>query len=135
MKVTNKIPVFFTVDDNYIPYLAIALKSLIDHSKKTNNYDIYVVHNELSQASKRILRQLIANRPNFVIKFFNVSLRLQQLSLRLDVRDYYSISTYYRLFLPELFPTIKKAVYLDSDIVLRSDVAGLFATELGDNLV
>ena len=135
MQSTNKIPVFFTVDDNYIPYLAIALKSLIDHSKKTNNYDIYVVHNELSNSSKKILRQLVSNRPNFTIRFFNVSLRLQQLALRLDVRDYYSISTYYRLFLPELFPTIKKALYLDSDIVLRSDVAGLFATELGDNLV
>ena len=72
MQNNNKIPVFFTVDDNYIPYLAIALKSLIDHSKKTNNYEIYVVHNELSLASKKILRQLIANKPNFTIKFFNV---------------------------------------------------------------
>ena len=135
MQNNTRIPVFFTVDDNYIPYLAIALKSLIDHSKKTNNYDIYVVHNELSLGSKRILRQLVNGRQNFSIRFCNVSLRLQQLSLRLDVRDYYSISTYYRLFLPELFPGIKKAIYLDSDIVIRNDIANLFATELDDNLV
>ena len=130
-----KVPVFFTVDDNYIPYLSITLKSLIEHSKKTNKYDIYVIHNELSNQSKKIVRGLVANKENFSVKFYNVSLRLQQLSIRLDVRDYYTSSTYYRLFLPELFPTVKKAIYIDSDIVLRSDIAQLFMTDLGDNLL
>ena len=130
----KKIPVFFAVDDNYIPYLTVALKSLIDHSKKTNKYEINIIHNELSLQSKKILKMLINKNQNFVIKFFNVSLRLQQLSLRFDVRDYYSISTYYRLFLPELFPTVSKAIYLDSDIVVRSDVANLFNIDLKGNL-
>ena len=134
-KYKTKVPVFFTVDDNYIPYLSIALKSLIDHSKKINKYDIYVVHNELLAQSKKIIRDLIKGHENFTVKFFNVSLRLQQLSIKLDVRDYYTSSTYYRLFLPELFPLINKALYIDSDVVLRSDVANLFATELGDNLL
>lgn len=134
-KYNLKVPVFFTVDDNYIPYLCITLKSLIDHSKKVNKYEIYIVHNQLSEQSKKIVRRLIINRPNFTIKFINVSLRLQELSIRLDVRDYYTSSTYFRLFLPELFPFISKAIYIDSDIVLRSDIANLFATDLGDNLL
>ena len=131
----TKVPIFFTVDDNYVPYLSITLKSIIDTSKKTNRYDIYVVHNELSNQSKRILKNLISNKENFFMHFFNVSFRLQQLSLSLDVRDYYSISTYYRIFLADLFPTINKALYLDSDIVVRSDIANLFNTDINDYLM
>lgn len=131
----SKVPVFFTVDDNYVPYLSITLKSLVDTSKKSNCYEIYIIHNELSNQSKRILRALIKNKENFTMRFFNISFRLQQLAMSFDVRDYYSISTYYRIFLANLFPTVKKALYLDSDIVIRKDVAELFNVDLGNNLL
>ena len=62
-------------------------------------------------------------------------MRLQQLSIRLDVRDYYSTSTYYRLFLPDLFPLVTKAIYLDSDIVVRTDIANMYNIDLGDKFV
>ena len=38
MKQKNKIPIFFAVDDEYIPFLAVALQSLIENSKKENYY-------------------------------------------------------------------------------------------------
>ena len=99
-KYKNIVPVFFTVDDNYVPYLSVTLKSLVDNSKKVNKYDIYIVHNQLSEQSKRLIRRLVGKRDNFSLRFPNVSVRLQHLSIRMDTRDYYSISTYYRLFLP-----------------------------------
>ena len=135
-KYKNKVPVFFTVDDNYVPYLSITLKSLVDHSKKTNKYDIYIIFDALSQQSKRIIRNVIGKRENFTLHFSNISLRISQLiEFKLDIRDYYTSSTYYRLFLPEIFPLVKKAIYIDSDIVLRSDIANLFAINLEDKVV
>ena len=74
-------------------------------------------------------------RKKLFIDFFNVFVKVNALSIKLDVRDYYTITTYYRLFLPNLFPLLSKGLYLDSDIVLCDDVAKLYFTELGDNLV
>ena len=34
----EKIPIFFTVDDAYVPFLAVALQSLIDNSSEENFY-------------------------------------------------------------------------------------------------
>ena len=39
------IPVFMAVDNNYIPFLGVALKSLIDNSSKENNYEIKILYN------------------------------------------------------------------------------------------
>ena len=130
----KKIPVFFTVDDNYITYMTITLKGIVDHSKKTNRYDIYVVHTGLKRESKQKVLK-VARRDNIFVHFYNVSSKLQELQLRLDVRDYYSISTYYRLFLPGLFPLINKAIYIDSDIVIREDIANLYSIDIGDKLL
>ena len=38
------IPVFFTLDDNYIPFFAVALQSLVDNSSKENDYEIKVLY-------------------------------------------------------------------------------------------
>ena len=42
MKLNNEIPIFFAVDDRYIPFLAVSLQSLIDNSSKENHYIIKI---------------------------------------------------------------------------------------------
>ena len=125
---------FFPVDDNYIPYLSVTLASIVRHASKKYVYHITVLHDGLSCKSRKILRKY-QNNNNIFIWFFNVTAKVHSLSVKLDVRDYYTITTYYRIFLPDLFPLFNKGLYLDSDIVLLDDVAKLYFTDLGDNLV
>ena len=125
---------FFTVDDNYIPFLSTTIASIVAHASDDYKYRLTIIHDGLSLESKRAVRKFQDNKKIF-ISFFNVAVKVHALSVKLDVRDYYTITTYYRLFLPDLFPTISKGLYLDSDIVLNDDVAKLYFTDLGDNLV
>ena len=50
-------------------------------------------------------------------------------------REYYSKTTYVRLFIAEMFPEIDKAIYIDSDTVVLGDIAQLYAYDLGDAYV
>ena len=54
---------------------------------------------------------------------------------KLYTRDYYSATTYFRLFIPDLYPQYDKVLYLDSDIVVLSDIADLYNIDMEDNLV
>ena len=128
------IHLFFTVDDNYINFLSTTIASIVHHSNDNYKYHLTIIHDGLSSESKKIIRKYDDNKKIF-IHFFNVFVKVNALSIKLDVRDYYTITTYYRLFLPNLFPLLSKGLYLDSDIVLCDDVAKLYFTELGDNLV
>ena len=125
---------FFTVDDNYIPFLSTTIASIVAHASDDYKYRLTIIHDGLSMESKRAVRKFQDNKKIF-ISFFNVAVKVHALSVKLDVRDYYTITTYYRLFLPDLFPAFSKGLYLDSDIVLLDDVAKLYFTDLGDNLV
>lgn len=132
-KELNQIPIFFAVDDKYIPFLGVALQSLIENSSKENNYMIKILYTSISKENQEKINKY--KRENISIEFVDLTNYVEQYRGKLYTRDYYSITTYLRLFIPDLYPEYNKALYLDSDIVILSDVADLYNTDMGDNLV
>ena len=130
----KRIPVFFAVDDNYVDFLRVTIASIIDNAKDESfAYTFYVLHNGLSKESKKNLRKLAHNRFRFV--FYNVGPSISQMENRFKLRDYYTLTTYYRLLIPNTFFYIDKAIYLDSDIVVLDDLASLYKIDLCDKLL
>ncbi len=131
---TNEIPIFFTVDNNYIPFLAVTLESIVDNISSQNSYKIIVLYKE-NMSQENIEKINRYKRENFNIEFVDLKDKLGNIEEKLYTRDYYSKSTYYRLLIPELYKEYDKAIYLDSDIVLLSDIANLYNIDLEDNLI
>lgn len=129
----KSIPIFFATDDNYARFLNVTLESLIENASNDYNYDIYVMNDGLSMSSRRSIKRF--EEEGFKIHFVNVDSKLQALKLKLNIRDYYTMTTYYRLLLPELYPNLKKVLYLDCDIVLKDDVSKLFNVDISEHLV
>ena len=46
------IPIFFASDDNYLPYLDVAISSLIEHTSQNNFYSIYILNTGLKDEYK-----------------------------------------------------------------------------------
>ena len=134
MKTKQKvIPVFMAVDNNYIPFLGVALKSLIDNSSKENNYEIKILYTNATEENQKKIKAY--EKANVSIEFVNLSHKLKEIENQLYTRNYFSNTTYFRLFIPELYPEYDKAVYIDSDTVTLADIAELYNTEMGDNLI
>ena len=127
------IPIFFATDDNYSSYLSVALRSIIEHSNKDNDYEIFILVEDISaENSQRILSMAT---PNVKISFVSVTDQVCRICNSLHIRDYYTRTTYYRFFIPELFPVFSKGLYLDCDLVITTDVSELYHTELGNNYI
>lgn len=135
MNVKQEIPIFFSCDDNYVPYLTVAIHSLIEHANINNLYNIIILNSTMSKENQEHLK--LMSTENVKINLENVSEALGEINneLKLRLRDYYSIAIYYRLFIPNLFPNYKKAIYLDADMVVLDDVAKLYNMDIGDNLL
>ena len=130
------IPVFFSCDDNYAPYLAVAIKSLIENGNNDKyEYEINVLNTDISKENKEKIVRL--EEDGYKIIFRNVSKQIEKIEKELAsrLRDYYSLSIYYRIFIPNLFKEYDKVLYLDADIVIVDDVAKLFNIEMGDDLL
>ena len=130
---TDAVKVVFAVDDRYIPFLAVAIESLVEHSSKDNYYLIKILHTDVSSENKKKIEKYKAD--NISIEFVDLNYYLQKVKDKLYTRDYYTNTTYFRLFLPELYPQYNKVLYLDSDIVILDDIANLYNINMGDNLV
>lgn len=129
----REIPIFFAVDDSYCPFLAVAIQSMIDNSSEENIYCIKVLNTDISAENKRKIAKY--ERENVSIEFVDLNYYMQKVKDKLYTRDYYSKTTYFRLFIPNLYPQYDKVLYLDSDIVILDDIAKLYNTDIGDNLV
>lgn len=134
MKDTKKeIPIFFAVDDGYIPFLAVAIQSMVDNASDDNKYLIKVLYTNISvENQQKILKY---ERSNVDIEFVDLNYYIKKVQDKLYTRDYYSKTTYFRLFIPNLYPQYSKVLYLDSDIVILDDIAKLYNIDMGDNLV
>lgn len=132
----NKIiPIFFAADENYAPYLATALHSLLENANKEFHYQIHVLHAGMDCESENVKKLEAYNSEKVTLSFVDVEKQMQDVKENLHLRDYYTGATYYRIFIANMFPQYDKALYLDSDILLLGDVSELYATELGENLV
>lgn len=130
----DTINLFFSCDDGYVPFLSVTLASLKENRDPARRYCVRILHTGLRQD---YMERLIAcfDAEDFPLSFIDIRDRVEQFSRQLHTRDYYSQSTYYRLFIPEMFPELDKGLYLDSDLVVRGDISQLYDTDLGDNLV
>jgi len=131
----KQIPVFFAIDNGYAPFLAVALNSLVEHSKEQNDYNITVLYKDLKE--ENMLRLKKFERDNVKINFKNMKVNLDVFDDRKEnrFRCDYIIAIYFRLFIASMFKDLDKAIYLDSDIVLNDDVAELYNIDIKDNLL
>lgn len=129
------VPIFFSVDDGYVPCLAVALTSIRTNKDPQTDFVINILNSGLLQKNQTRLAALAA--PHFTINFIDMDAVTQQISGDTNKLrgDYVTLTIYFRLFIADMFPQYDKAIYIDADTVADGDLAELFTTDLGDNLV
>ena len=124
------IPIFYACDNNFIKYTVVSLYSMKQNADRSRKYHIYVLHTNATREMEEML--LALSDENFTVSFEDVSAYLSGVAKRLPLRDYYSKTTYFRMFIADMFPQHDKAIYIDSDTIVQGNVAALFDTDLGD---
>ena len=131
----STVPVFVATDDNYLMQTYVCLQSILDHVAKENSYKIYVLSLIKDTSKIKIFNNL--NRENFTIEFVKMEEMFSKAPELLDknILSYLPPSTFSRVFIPDLFPNVDKAVYLDVDTIVNIDIAELFNINLEDNII
>lgn len=117
----NCINIVMSSSDFYTPYLATALESLKEHLNSSYKYKIYIMTRDMSQRNKSILMQHYNSdncKLEFVdMKFFNYNFKVSSII---------TIETYFRILIPQIFKSKKNLIFIDSDVVILSDLVDLY---------
>ena len=119
------IPIFYALDERFMKYGIVSLYSLRENAASGNTYRIYFLHTDVTDESRAKVKNLL-ERPDFEIYFENVSDYLESIAHKFPLRDYYSKTTYFRLFIADMHPEYDKAIYVDSDTIIQGDMSDLY---------
>lgn len=122
------IPVVFATNDNFTIFCYTAVYSLIQNASSSNLYKIYILETNLCEDNRRMLEGL--TQTNVEVKCVDISDFTADVELKGSM--HLSQETYYRLWIPLIFPEYEKILYLDSDMCILSDVAKLYEVEIGN---
>lgn len=118
-------------DRNYLPHASAMISSLLTHADPKRPIELYFLHSGIEADD---------------IDIFNGWLKSQRTNIQLhaiDTGNYFddsyrsssrapSNATYNRFLLFNLLPGLDRLLYLDVDIVLRTDVSRLYDADIGE---
>lgn len=128
----NNIPIVTAIDDKYVPYAMAMIKSLIDNANVKYNYDIVVFNSNIAIKNKNLIKKELC-KENVSIRFFDVSKMFANKNL--FIHRHFTIEIYYRLMMQDIMKNYDKVIYLDSDMIVNSDISKLFNIDIGSNYV
>jgi len=126
--IENAIPVVLCSNDDFAPYLAVMLQSLLDKTNPQKKYHFIIFNRDFSLKTKECLFNQTSKFPNCAIDFINVSCALDEIPL-VSV-GHISVDTYSRLLIPYWLDKYPKVIYLDSDMIAKTDIADLYDLDI-----
>jgi lipopolysaccharide biosynthesis glycosyltransferase len=134
----NNTPIVLSSDEGYALHAGVVVKSIIDSSSPEKNYDIIIFDGGISDISKRHVLSLADARENISLRFIDIDHFLRKFDsniFKLNVTAHFTKVTFYRLFIPEILRNYTRVVYLDCDLVVKTDIAELYNIDLDGKLL
>ena len=127
---TEKIHIFYACDDNFVKFTMVSFFSMKKNASRDKKYHVHVLHTTIKPETQE--RMLKMADECFEISFDSVKEYLDGICERLPIRDYYSNTTYYRMFIADMYPELERAIYIDSDTVVTGDISELYAYDISN---
>jgi lipopolysaccharide biosynthesis glycosyltransferase len=122
----NGIPVFLSSDDNYAPFVATTICSIMEHTSSFVSF--YILDGGISSKNAQKIKQLRDIYSNIAIEFIEID--TQTIFKDFPTREHFSIDMYTRFLIPELKSDLKKVVYSDVDVIFNDDIKKLYDEDL-----
>lgn len=129
----SPIPIVFATNQQYAPFLSVALASLIANAAQNVNYEVYILYNKLDASAIHTLKR--QSTPNIDIVPTDISTRVKDLLAIHHCTDHTSAEADFRILIPEILPQFDKALYLDCDIVINDNLCELYGLDLEHSLL
>ena len=117
-------------DDGFAMQLAVTVASVLANLDPSRKLELYILDGGISASNReRLSQSLPANRVS--VHWIQPDIRLFEGLPPVGDHDHVTISTYFRLLIPQALPdTVKKVIYLDCDILVLKDLGVLWDSSL-----
>lgn len=121
-----RINIVCAIDSSYVKHCAVMLHSLRCHNPQVE-LSVFILHNGLVESLKNKLSAFLSS---FLerLEFITID---DTLLVNCPISHHITVASYFRLFIPEVLPQdMRKALFLDSDIIVRKNILSLWETNI-----
>lgn len=126
----NCINVALAADSNYFQPLSVVMVSILKNADKNDKFHFYILCNGVSEDLKSKILGL-KNIREFDIDFFDID-NSEFESFNSLPDSHITLTAYSRMKLSNLLPNVKKIIYLDCDVIVKSSLNQLFNIDISD---
>lgn len=121
----QRVPVVFNIDRNVVTPFMVCVTSLLEHAGTDTFYELFVLCNlaELDGDMQGELRRVVPDPGRASLTFVDVR---GAFANAFEIRNI-TIAAYYRLLIPDLFPSYDRMIYADVDMIFRTDLSDLYS--------
>jgi lipopolysaccharide biosynthesis glycosyltransferase len=119
-------------NDAYAMPLAATVRSVLENLGGNLPVHLFILDGGIRAAKKR---RIISSLNSYPVEIFWIQPSAKLLS-NLPLSAQYPLAIYYRLLLPKIIPsTCKKAIYLDTDLIVVGDLEQLWQIDIQDHAI
>ena len=116
----------------FLPYCATTMASILYNVDKNKSVHFYILSYDITKKNKKKLERL-KKIQNCVIEYPIFNERLLDIFNGIKMPQHVTKMTYARILIPSILPQVNKAIFIDSDTIVRTDISKLYDIELGKN--
>lgn len=116
-------------DENYVPHLETLLVSIGETNKAVGELKIHIFDGGISTKSKETIQCLKLKYQNMSFMFYEMTEEIISNLLGGEIGQDRSLSTYARLFIPEIIMD-ERAIYFDVDAIVLKDLREFYQIDL-----
>ena len=126
----QNIPVVLATDENYLPYAAVTINSLVSNAKR-GNLDVLILHAGISESARAGFLKGVRKGEHVSVRFVDIGDEVKETVAKSFVQtNYISVTTLFRFFIPRVLDAYERVLYLDVDLIVCQDVSELYAADL-----
>lgn len=127
--------IIYASDDTFSEVLGISMMSLFDNNRDAKSITIYILDNGISEKNKErleVISKKFSNSKIVWIEAINIE-EILDMTVKVDRK---SLSQYARIFMSRVLPKdLKRALYLDCDIIVNSSLNELWNMDLNNKTI
>ncbi len=118
----TNIPIFLSSDNNYAPFVATTMASILDNTQSF--IEFYILDGGITKDNQKKICELKKQFNNFSIEFLKID--YDKYFKDFGTTGYITKAMYSRFLIPDLKPEIDRALYSDVDVIFMDDAKKMY---------
>lgn len=127
----KEIHIVLSSSDSFMPYCATAMASILYNISDEYFARFYILSYDITDRSKKKLSKL-SNIKKCSIEYPQFDEKMLNMFEGIKTPQHVTKMTYARILIPDILPNVDKALFIDADTLIRTDIAKLYEINIDD---